>query len=323
MSLGAIGTVPNNSIIQGAIKLGIVEGVTTSTWNPRSGGTSKSVFKGTQAQITSLAQDAKTYGWEYSIQGGHVWTLEITFPWDIIVDQTEGQSNPLFIWELVNTPFERDIFDLTERKFIGALTIQSKNQIDTKLKTNDQTSPAWAGLDGQNLDNMVDATVAFNLKRSGVRGKQGIVQSLRRTFIVPNDYNLASLVTATNDMKLLTKAQLISFATAGNGGNVLNNIPAVISNAMPASLPLTVYVSPGVYTLNPAVIGWSMDKNGINTFVGYLQYPPEYHMVSNNTVQATQHWVFNKWSAGDWGLYDDTTGNTGQHNPVDSQAVSG
>lgn len=320
MPLGAIGQVPNNSILQGTIRNNLVEGNTTSTWNARSGGTSKTVFKGTQAQITALAQDAKASGWEYNIVGGHIWTLEVTFPWDIIVDQTEAQSNPLYVWELVNTPFERDIMELTDRPFIAALSVQTKDTIDLKLKTNNRTAPAYAPNDSNNLNVMVDATVAHALKRSGVRGKQSIVQSLRRTVIVGNRFDSTNLVDASLNFKVMTKSALLAKYNAN--ANPLNNIPQVLVGAMPETLPLKVYQSPGNYTTTN-VSGYSMDQNGINTFVGYLQYPPEYHMISVNKVQITQHWVFNQWSAGTWGLYDAYPNNSGEHNPVDSQAVLG
>ena len=62
--------------------------------------------------------------------------------------------------------------------------------------------------------------------------------------------------------------------------------------------------------------GWNMDQKGIITFIGYLQFPAEYQMVSNNKVQITQNWTFNQWSAGTWGLYDPYD-STGQPNPND------
>jgi hypothetical protein len=42
----------------------------------------------------------------------------------------------------------------------------------------------------------------------------------------------------------------------------------------------------------------------INTFVGWLQYPIEIQTLTLQKVQATQSWVFNQWSFGDYGLYD-------------------
>lgn len=307
MSLGAIGTVPNNSIIQGAMKLGIVDGVTTSTWNPRSGGTSKTIFYGTQAQVTALAQDAKTDGWEYNIQGGEIWTLEVIFPWDIVVDQNESQSNPLFVWEMVNTPFDRDIFDCTDQKFIAELSTFTKDQIDLKIRNNDTNSPAWAEQDRNNPAIRTDATVAYNLKRAGVRGKQGTVQSLKRTLIIPNDFDFTGFWISAADGKVMSKTTLIGLSNPT--GNVLNDIPDIITNAMPSGLFTNVYGNPAPTTFVPE--GFSLDKNGINTFIGWLQYPPEYRMVSNSKVQVTTIWVFNKWSAGNWGLYTAYPGGVG------------
>jgi hypothetical protein len=295
MAYGAVGQEPNNSKLQGIIKNAPVPGITTSTWNPRSGGSSKTTFKGTQDQITDLARTFKQNGYEYAVTGGHIWTLEVTYPWDIIVDNTEVESNPFYIWELVNLPFEKDIYDCNDRAFIAALPYTTKNRIDRNLKSNDPTAAAW---DETVTDSsiMVNAWVTQALKRAGVRGRQSLVQSLKRTVVVPLNYNVSSIIRPDFDLKVMTKSELLTYY---NDAQPLNNVPLSIQSAMPSTLPLTPLDSP-----TQPVSGYSMDKNGINTFVGYLQYPPEFNMISNLKVQVTQHWVFNAWSAGAWGLYD-------------------
>ena len=114
--------VPNDSILKGIINNTYVKGIVTTSWNARSGGLSKITFKGTEEQLSDLAQQAKDGGYEYSMAAGHIWTLEITVPYDVILDFATGESNPLFIWEMVNNPFEKDILELGDRYFNSNLS---------------------------------------------------------------------------------------------------------------------------------------------------------------------------------------------------------
>lgn len=319
MAIGAIGQEPNNSVLRGIIQNSTIPGITTSTWNPRSGGTSKTVFKGKQDQITDLAKQFKSQGIEYSVAGGHIWTLEVTYPWDLIVDNTEIESSPLVTWELVNLPFEKDMWECSDRYFIGLLSADTKNNIDLNLKSNSKTNAAWLAPQDTTQPNateiMGSALVAQNLKKSGVRGKQSVVQSLKRTVIVPT-YTLTGtnslLVSSDSDFTVFTKGELLAYLNSSDGGNPLNQIPSLISNKMPSKL----WVMPKGSTTPVLTEGMTFDKNYINTFIGYLQYPSEYSMVSNLKTQITQHWVFNQWSAGSWGLYDTHGGDIGT-NPGD------
>ncbi len=312
MPLGQIGQEPNNSVLQGIIKNAEVEGITTSTWNTRSGGTSKTVFKGTQSQITSLAQAVQTDGWEYSITGGHIWTLEVTFPWDIITNANEGESNPLYTWELINQPFEKDIIELGDRPFNSNLSIPTIQQIEKVLKEPEGQEQPYLAVDLVNNGgaDALNAQVAYQLKRIGIHGRQQIVQTLKRTMVVSNQYNLAYLLIKTiYDYQIFTKDQLLS--TYNNNANVLNNIPSVITLSMPDQLSVQQYnqSSPQL------VSGWCMDKKGIVTFIGWLQFPAEIQMVSLNKVQIVSKWTYNQWSAGPYGLYDPIAGNGPSPNP--------
>jgi hypothetical protein len=298
MSLGAIGQVPNNTTFQGIIKQAIVEGITTSTWNPRSGGTSKTIFEGNQAQVTDLAQQSQAAGYEYSIVGGATWKLEVTIPWDIIVNGTEGESDPLFVWEMVNTSYQRDILECTDRPFNYTLTQLSKDKIAAKLKAPVGNTITPFDIN-ETEENIINATVLYNLKRIGVNGRAASLQTLRKTMIVSNNFiRKSSLIDPTSDFKIFTKTQLL--AKYNDTEPILSQIPDVIINALPSFILLTPWDSKTPI----ATTGYSMDYNGIVTFVGYLQMPAEYQMISLQKVQITQNWVFNQWSAGPWGLYD-------------------
>lgn len=296
MPVGAIGQEANNSTLQGLIKQGIVKGITTSTWNPRSGGTTKLIYKGTQEQVTAYAKEAQEDGYEYNITGGHIWTFELMVPWDLITNQVESQSNPLFIWELLNHPFEKDLLELNDRPFIGILSMKTKDKISEKLKKNEYSSVPWDPVDGVSQQKMASAFIAYNLKRMGIRGNQGMVQSLRRTIIIPNTFVQDGFL-PQYDFKLFSKEELLNVYSLGS--NPLNNIPDAIRKSMPDS----VIRMDQNYRVSE-VKDFYMDQNGIVTFVGWLQYPVECHMVSTNKIQISQYWTFNQFSAGNYGLYD-------------------
>lgn len=310
---GQLGKEPNKTIVQGILKNSAVPGITTSAWNPRSGGTSKTVFKGSQEQIMDIARSFRSQGFEYNISGGATWTLEVTHPFDIVLDTDATDSLPLVNWELVNLPFEKDIWECKDRYFIGLLSVETKNRIDLNIKNNTKSNAAWRPEDlGQpnSTDIMSSAYVAQNLKRIGVRGKQSVVQSLKRTVIVPT-YTLATAnalqISSQYDFNVFRKQELVTYLNTAAGSNPLNQLPSIITQQMPTALSIL----PAGYTEPALIEGMSVDQWGVNTFVGYLQYPAEYSMVSNLKTQITQHWVFNQWSAGDWGLYDAYNGDPG------------
>ena len=303
-SPGEIGYVENNSVLQGIIKNAIVDGITTSTWNPRTGGTSKTVFKGTQQQITDLANECQTTGFEYSIAGGHIWTIEVTYPVDVIINGINPpftEPDPIATWELSYQPFEKGILELADRAVVNVLSQNTKDQIELKMKEpNNSSMPPWADDD---VINYAQATVVYRLKRSGVEAKQGWVHSLKKTVIVSN--NKPYSIPNTYNGKLFLKSEIKS-TYSDTESNPLSKIPSVIYTNMPDTLTTVNYngVAPN-YVATVTTNGYVMDKNGLVSFIGWLEYPPEYQMISLLKVSISQHWIFNQWSAGpQWGLYD-------------------
>ena len=297
--------IPNDSILHGIINNGYITGISTSTWNARSGGNGKILFKGTDQQIEKLAQMAREGGYEYSITGGHIWSLEIIFPYDIILDASTGESDPLFTWEIINTAFEKDILELGDRKFNSNLSADTVAAIEAKLKNPTEGQP-YTPADANSGVAAVNAIVAYTLKSIGVHGRQASLQTIRKTMIIGNQFksNTPTLMSPGFDYKLFTTPQWRT--QYNNDTNVLNQMPTLMYDSLLQSLTVASYIprsNPPSSILQPT-IGWNMDQKGIVTFIGWLQFPAEYQMVSNNKVQITQNWTFNQWSAGDWGLYD-------------------
>lgn len=297
-TFGQIGQVENNSLLQGRIKTALVGGITTSTWNPRTGGTSKTVFRGTQTQVTALAKDCQTAGYEYSISGGHIWTLEVTFPVDIIINSINSEPRPIVNWELSYQPFEKNILELGDRLFISNLSTKTKQHIEEKLRNPnvDSTTTPWAAGDEANW---LEATIAYTLKRIGTEGKQGWVHTLKKTMVINTYTTNPPVLTNQYNGKLFLKQELKQ-TYSDIESNSLSRIPDIIYNNMPSTLNVLYY--PGNIPMDYS--GYVLDKNGIVTFIGWLEYPPEYQMISLQKCQISTHWVFNQWSAGPYGLYD-------------------
>jgi hypothetical protein len=303
--------IPNNSIVHGIINNQYVRGVTTTSWNARSGGLSKITFKGTEDQLIILAQLAKDGGYEYSLTGGHIWTLEITFPFDVVLDPF-AEEDPLFTWEMINAPFEKDILELGDRPFTSNLSTDTVKAIEFKLKNPDSGVLPFTPADAKNGDAAVNAQVAYNLKSIGVHGKQSSLQTLRRTIIVSNFFE-TQIIAPQFDYKLFTTTQ---FDQQYNSDvNPLNNMPVPMRLALPEYLDVSSWSNGTTTILNKDA--WNMDSKGIVTYIGWLQFPAEYQMVSVNKVQITQNWTFNQWSAGSWGLYDPISSSGPSPNPND------
>ena len=320
--INVVGTqpIPNNSILKGIINNGYVTGITTTSWNARYGGLSKIVFKGTQDQLRLLAAMAKDGGYEYNLVGGHIWTLDITFPFDVILEGDTGKSNPLFTWELVNNPFEKDILELGDRPFNNNLSSDTVKAIENKLKNPENGQPPYTVIDANNGDAAINAMTAYNLKSIGVHGKQTSLQTIRKTMIVSNQFDPTTITNFTYpqyDYKVFTTVQWRQ--TYDSNSKDLNLVPLPMDSALPLNLTVSKWnigSNPPTATLT-SVAGWNMDQKGIVTYIGWLQFPPEYQMVSVNKIQITQHWTFNQWSAGPWGLYDPAVDTTPSPNPND------
>jgi hypothetical protein len=320
--------IPNDSIMHGIINNEYVTGVTTVSWNARSGGISKIVFKGTEYQLTQLANMARNGGYEYDLSGGHIWTLNITFPFDIILDGDSGETNPLFTWELINTPFEKDILELGDRKFNNKMSADTVKAIDNKLNNPNNGQYPFDIQAANNGYAAVNATVAYRLKSIGVHGEQTSLPTIRKTMIVSNFLSPSSeLIYPELDWKIFSTKQFLNqYHYANYNGNRLNQIPQIMKDALPTSMTVNQwfnndqsqkYISDDNFSENNYPHTWNMDGKGIVTYIGWLQFPSEYQMVSVNKIQITQHWVWNQWSAGDWGLYDPVDGSGDSPNPND------
>jgi hypothetical protein len=307
-NLETLGTAPNNSVFQGIIKNATVQGVTTSRWNVRSGGESQTVYKGTQAQVNDIAKSCQTLGYEYSIQGGHLWTITITFPVDIIINSIDNEPQPLTTWEYSQHPVKQNIFEAAERTFIGNLNYKEKIAIDYNMKKDRLTLNDMFKIVGTDPTYpYLSSLIAFNLKKSGVEGRNIFVPTLKRSVIISNTYNPNATPTtgqawdnSANGMLLTTDALIQRYAKTGNN---FQDIPPFIISQFPTGAFRSVWQNASNPNATLYVNGYSQDQNGIVTFVGWLESPPEYQTISLNKVQATQQWQFFAWSAGAYGLY--------------------
>ena len=310
-----IGTteIPNASVFRGIINNQYVKGVVSVSWNSRSGGTSKIVFKGPQEHIIPVAELAKQGGYEYSMNSGHIWTLEVTFPFDVVTEGDTGESIPLWTWELINTPFEKDILECGDRPFNLNLSIDTVRAIEQKLKNPDNGQPPYTIIDVNNGFSAVNAQVAYTLKSIGVHGKQNSLQTLRRTMIISNFYDATDLIQNVDDYLLFTTDEWLD--VYNSDANPLNHLPEPIVNVIPYTATVNHWDNNAITQVD--ISGYNMDGKGIVTFIGWLQFPAEFQMISVNKVQVTQHWVFNQWSAGPWGLYDTANDALQSPNPND------
>ena len=331
-----VGTSPNNTIALGIINNGAIPGPTTSRWNVRTGGESQTSYVGSQPQITGIGVQCQNQGYEYHIQGRHKWTITITFPVDIIVNGFDaGEPPPLTIWEINYQPSKQNLFEATDRPFIAKLGQTTKDKIDQQMR---QPVTITAGFTGDS-DPLpaLSAHVAYNLKRINVEGKNLFVPTLKRSIVMsngfsPNTTNVPIYGTHPQaPWDLSTRGQLFRTQDlVGKYGPVslgpFQAIPPFIVAQLPTTIPLRYWKFTGTGKLIPnplPVSGWSVDTNGIVTYVGWLEFPPEYQTISLTKVQASQQWQFNKWSAGDYGLYDVAGYNTSNLIDTTAQPVPG
>ena len=303
--------IPFDSKFRGIINNQYVKGIATTSWNPRSGGLSKVVFRGNQETIVPVASMCKDAGYEYALTTGHVWVLEVTAPYDVVTDPT-AQDQPLAIWEVTNTPFEKDIFELGDRPFNADLNQATISQIEKKLRNPDQVAYPYTTSDKVPGDVAINATVAYNLKAIGVHGRQAAITTIRKTMIISNQFtptDTATFLHPKYDYQIFTKPYWTLVYDTNTDRFPLNLVPQVMWDALPQYLTVAKWNNdqPPTATLTQTQ-GYNMDAKGIVTYIGYLQFPAEFQMVSFNKVQVTQNWSFNQWSAGPWGLYDPYSG---------------
>lgn len=302
LKTGDLGLVPTKSILQGAINNGNILGNTSATWNPRSGGNSKLIVKGTQINVYTLAKECQELGYEYSITGGAIFTIEITIPVDVITNDLDAEPDPISFWELNYHQIDRSVLEMGDRKFISSLSSDTTKQIEQKLKNPLSATPVVKTKDHTQFAN---ATLAYNLKLLGIEGRAEFVPTLKRNAVVSSKYNKGIIPgwnegTFLNGSVMTTEDLLIRY---NSPSNPLSEIPLFIKNQLPRGLDIF-----DVYDNSPNPIkfrsGFVTSKNGIVSFIGWLQYPIESQQVAINKIQVSQTWVFNQWSAGDFGLYD-------------------
>ena len=302
---------PNKTKMQGVVQNALVQGTISTTWNIKSGGQSQIVYRGREDQVTAIAKNAQQDGFEYQIQGGHIWTITITFPLDVIVNSFSNEPNPIAAWELTSTPVEQNILEAKDRNMIGGLTSDAKKIIEQNLRNPRSVLPP---VPTSNVAGTVNATVVQNLRFAGVEGKLLFVPTLKRTIIVSNRFN--PQWKSDSNGKLFTTEQLVvRYGTAAaNGGDPKSALPDFLAQVIPISLPLRIVSSANVQ-LYVEQIGYLdlafITSDGIVSYVGWLEYPPEYQTISLNKIQISQQWVFNRWSAGPYGLYDPYDGTKG------------
>ena len=302
-----VSVTPNRTLLQGVIRSALVQGNITSTWNIKSGGQSKIVYKGTEQQVVAIALNAQQDGFEYTISGGHIWTIEITFPIDVNVNSFNNEPNPVTSWEISNTSIQQNILEAKDTYLTGILGPNVKKSIESNLKNADASKPP-TGFTSQ--PEFVNAQITQNLKFAGVEGKLLFVPTLKRTIIVSNRYD-PGWATNSNETVMTTPVLLTRYGTAAaNNGNPLSALPEFLANTLPVNQILVT--SNGTIYQEGFVPSNYIESDGIVTFVGWLEYPPEYQTISLNKIQISQQWIFNRWSAGGWGLYDaiDVNGNS-------------
>ena len=307
-NLGEIGTVPNSTTYHGAINGDTVRGVTTSAWNVRSGGTSKTVYSGNQDDITAIGEQCQAEGYEYTITGGKLWKIEITYPVDIIVNTLDNEPSPIPTWELSYKQQEQPLFRCNDRLFVSLLNAQDRSSIENKLKDPDATTPL------KSVDSKASATnvykdilapyTAYNLKMAGVEGKSLFVPTLKRTIVTSNNYN--PNYSSQYNNQLFTKLGLLSYLDSIRTSD-LDLVPTGIRQAMPEFVMLNTLNSDGTSSPYSPQVGFpafNTDVYDFVTYVGYLQMPSTVQSLGLNKLQWTTEWIFNKWSAGSYGLYD-------------------
>lgn len=249
-----------------------------STSDPRNGDTTTITGTATnQAAAVTQATYYRNLGWSVAVKQagkGDLWNVTATYNADIITDPYELRV-PDFQWEIQPHTIEKNIFECTDRPFIKDLSTVTKALIEAAAKyANKDNIPQLTEKTTAQVKLLPQAKILYNLKVIGVDAKQIFTTSVKRTITVSTRFN-ASWELLFNDM-VLSKSFL-----AGRYA-----VPLWIQRLMPES-----------------DIEIQADTNGVETFWGYLENAPAYQSVSRNRVQISQEWVYNKWSAGDNGLY--------------------
>jgi hypothetical protein len=248
----------------------LVEGPINITFQPGKGGTTTRTFTGNETNIRSQATLLAAEGFSTNMTGGPVWTLTATLSGDV-----ENQPTPQ--WEIIPHEVERDILECTDRPFIQSLTSTTKDLIEYAIKN--PLNHVGLTADGAEADatQFANAWLVYTLMRAGVTARQEFTIAVKRTITVSLQYNPTWSI--ANVGKIFSRAGLIG--AYGIPTNVAALLPvggSSIENAGSAVSPLYV-------------------------FYGFLEQYPNIVTVSGNKLQISQTWIYNRWSAGDSGLY--------------------
>jgi hypothetical protein len=263
------------AIFRGDIANGVVEGQIKINVKPLVGGTTERNFKGKEADIKAKAIELQALGYETTITSGKpAWELIATLPWDI--SQFTSEPDPVAVWEVKGHALERSILECTDRDLVSNLSSAVKASIEYKIKNPTSAEPLIET--NADLPMFENAWLVYNLMRAGVESRQEWTIEVTRTITVSKAYSFNWSL--ANVGKVLSKGSLIS----------VYNVPSQRQNSLPNS------------SSSITNVGTAADP--IWVFFGYLEQYPTIQDVSNNKVQISQSWIYNKWSAGAKGLYD-------------------
>ena len=251
----------------------ITEGPISITSVPGKSMTTVRTWRGDETSIRAQANLMFADGWTTQMEGGPNWTLTATF-----AGETDGQE-PIPQWEIVDVPYERSILECGDRKFIGILTTTTKELIDYAVKN----PLTHVGLteDGAEVDpaQFNAAWQVYNYMRIGVVARQEFAKQVSRTITVSNGF-AAGFGPSPNVPRIFSKSSLVSEF----------GVPTWVQEDLPDS-------SPGIENIGTSI-------SPIYVYYGYLEQGTTRRQVSNNKVQISQSWLFNRWVAGPDGLYD-------------------
>jgi hypothetical protein len=231
-------------------------------------------FRGDEANMRQQATLLFAQGYSTNLtqtQKGELWELVATL-------SAETSVEPEPQWEIIPHTVERNILECTDRAFIQALTTETKDLIEYAIKN--PANHIGLTVDGQEADpaQFNNAWLVYNLMRAGVEARQEWTVAVRRTITVSRNYS--ANWSLANNGKVLSKATLVN----------AYGIPAYISNLLPVG--------------SAAIENAGTNISPIYVFYGYLEQRPTYQSIAGNKIQISQEWLFNRWSAGDSGLYD-------------------
>lgn len=251
-----------STVIRGQQSL--VQGTVTSTSKLGTSGRTTYTYKGAQQEVVNKANELYAQGWDTEIQTGPIWTLTATYGADIIRNPNAPQEEPRPDWDVQVTQFQKFLFE-SDAPAIKQLTHQTRKLIEDKLKNPLSSIPIveWEKLGNGNEAYIENAIKVYKLMGSGVDSALDSYTEVSRTINVPRGYNLNW--SQVNNGKVLTKPYLVS----------VHNVPNDIAALLPTASDVEEEFGKCVF--------------------GYLEQGTKYRIASGNSVQISQHWIYNKW----------------------------